>query len=916
MSVTVNRTLFTDDFDESPIGVVVIYGAARICYLSAIVAAPWFLGGLATNVQLALYSVVYLSLILWIPAAVWQSLTNRLRTNRVPLLFVPLAGLLGLAVYQLAPTNRIPSGDSIREQISKAISQTDDEVQRREIARSTVIHSLQTGGSISPQSSQFELTRLIVVVVAVFLATQLFSQRKSQLWLWFALAVNGAGLSFLGISQQLNWDKKHYWFYTLKETGHLYSSFVNRNNAAGYLCICLAAAAGLVVWSFFPTTYSAPLVRPSFAPMETRRSSKKMRFGFSELMAGFGRLTAWQLVGVTFVLMSTIGVVLSSSRGGWLALGCGTIASCLFASRGRMLMMSAFVLAVSLLSLGLVYWAGLDQGIAKRWSKTVNKDVILKDARWTHWSDAAHVVQDFPVTGTGFGTYQFAYLPYQSDTGLSKGRFVNADNQFLEWLVEGGFVALFLIIACVVLLLYAAWLLLAYYPQDPAGLVGLFAICSQCVSAFFDFGPTMPANMLALSATFGAVAGRASLLINFDLLGRRKWGITLITLRPPFLIPVLGIMLAIVGGIRLPELMAASKTHLITKNLPDLENVDTYSESQITRVIDHLTEAIREYPNDPESLQALAELHIYKFRLQQFQLFHQDESRRDLDWKDTDLAYLHRQIQFWRSEGQIEQIQAVVEANPVQENLFPAYELLTKSQGNCPLIPYVSPLMAMLESVVDSENRSGEQSMRRALVVAPASPAVFYEIGHLANFADLREFSFACWKKSLELAPRYLSDIHTTVSGKISLTEEIDWIIPNDGESLLQLSQLYLGEGQEADRILLIKQAITRLSSPAEGTLEARRHRLLGSAQWMLGEGEAAVHEYRTALEQSPYEVEWRIELTKILMDHKGPLWALREAETCLALEPNQQRLKALVQELRAKVELQQGPPKSKVRSQ
>ena len=57
-------------------------------------------------------------------------------------------------------------------------------------------------------------------------------------------------MAFFGICQQMSWNGKLFWSFPLRHSGYPFSSFVNRNNAAGYLVLCLAAAFGVAFWSW------------------------------------------------------------------------------------------------------------------------------------------------------------------------------------------------------------------------------------------------------------------------------------------------------------------------------------------------------------------------------------------------------------------------------------------------------------------------------------------------------------------------------------------------------------------------------------------------------------------------------------------------------------------------------------------
>ena len=77
-------------------------------------------------------------------------------------------------------------------------------------------------------------------------------------------------------------------------------------------------------------------------------------------------------------------------------------------------------------------WGGLD-AVGQRFNSASWSDV---GGRLSIWRDTVHIVQDFPLTGTGFNTYGVAMLGYQSD-GVEE-RWVEAHNDYLQLAAEGG----------------------------------------------------------------------------------------------------------------------------------------------------------------------------------------------------------------------------------------------------------------------------------------------------------------------------------------------------------------------------------------------------------------------------------------------------------------------------------------------
>lgn len=876
--------------------ILALDGLARTILVLAIIVCPWLMGGYETRVQFGLYIAVTVVLAVWILSSTVQAFSNGVLTNRIPSVVLPLVGLYLLGCCQLLPSFRIPPAEEIQSAVETASSPSAAESERWQQSRSALIRSLQTGGSIAPAATRFELARLTVAITVFFLSTQLFASSSTQPWLWGALAVNGAVLSFFGVCQQLSWNEKLFWSFPLKHGGSPFSSFVNRNNAAGYLCLCLAAGLGWLLYTFSRTNYwHSDYEQDAQEPQWRPRRSLLL-----SISTTINELTFSQMLSVTSVFLLATGVILAMSRGGWLALVSATIVTAIMTNRGRQGRNLVLITGIAVSIAALIFWFGLGERLRQRWRAIPSVASIYQEGRIGHWSDAIRIIPDFPGLGTGYGTYQFAYLPYQTHPELAQLRFYNADNQFLEWAVEGGVGGISLV-ALVLLLTTGSIFALRKNRFDPAGTVGVFAVVSQVVSATFDFGPTMPANMLALSAVFGALTGRAALMVNFNRMNRPAWGLTLPRLKPLFLIPAFGVGLFFFNWLGLQELKAASAVHTISRHLPPMNTAQDLDEPSVDRLIQQLSDAIQNYPDDPDAHLALADLWIYKFRLKEFQK-DSDKSDNAAAWLETHPSLLYRKYNQWHSAEQFEFAEMLLENPELQTCLRPAYSHLQQSLRACPLMPDVGAMLATLQFVVTPDTPSGEEYLRKALTTGPSSRSTFFQIGQLANFAGLTAFSQACWKRSLQLGPQFLREIHAIAATTLPLDEELDKVIPPSGEVLIELAQSYQNAGQESERTLLCSKAIEILSQNSSGADEAKTSRLMGKAYLLEGKPEDAVQAYQHALELSPNQIEWRIELVQLLADFRGLPWALREAETCAALAPDRKPLQDMVQDLRKKI--------------
>src|SRR5437667_307549 len=98
------------------------------------------------------------------------------------------------------------------------------------------------------------------------------------------------------------------------------------------------------------------------------------------------------------------------------------------------MLFSILVLAAALLA-----WYGLTQ-IETRYA-TIWTGTALHESRLPLWESALGIVKDFPVWGTGYGTYPVVDALYRTNADLADLAVDNLHNDHLELLTEGGLAA-------------------------------------------------------------------------------------------------------------------------------------------------------------------------------------------------------------------------------------------------------------------------------------------------------------------------------------------------------------------------------------------------------------------------------------------------------------------------------------------
>lgn len=362
-----------------------------------------------------------------------------------------------------------------------------------------------------PVSICVELTRSAMAGPAIFAAVCLlsaivFRTRRTLVVMLACVAISGGLMAFLGISDQIrapNPSVDNSILTPGAERGAPFASFVCRNNAAGYLNLTLAAAVGLLVYSFLLAKERSD--GDEKYQIQPENWWDRPTFFLQNALLQIDAATVFALV---LVIMNVSGVLASQSRGGTLGVVAGGLITCLLTNsksskwwQPLAILLSVGGVAILLGSIGLI------EPIRLRLETLWSSDTP-QDGRLGHWADALTAAWYHFPAGAGLGTHRYAYLPYQNQS--AGAWFINADNTSVEWLVEGGAWLLPLAIAAVAIVALSL-VRMAGIRKAPhlTALVaaGWFMIGSQLVCQFFDFGILLPSNYVTAAILVGGIMG-------------------------------------------------------------------------------------------------------------------------------------------------------------------------------------------------------------------------------------------------------------------------------------------------------------------------------------------------------------------------------------------------------------------------
>lgn len=372
-------------------------------------------------------------------------------------------------------------------------------------------HPFQLSISIEPLHTRAAIGSLVLAAVMVWIGSVCFTSPKWQISLVLVITLLGIVFGMLGLAHALSWQKVN-WLGLAP--GNSFATFVSRNSAGGFMNVCLSAALGLATWTFLkPYNPNDFYIVSNPNPL--------LEF-LRKIESGFAKLTTPQIASVIAVAFLLAAVGCTTSRGATI----GGIAACsvvllLSKSReqghGRVI----FAIIVVLLGLGIVFFFEFDERISKRFEELLKIENQLKDGRSYIWGVAIQAFSFFIATGSGLGTFHYAYLPFQ--TPNSGGWYYHAESLFMQTLVEFGWIGICLIVLVLFQMIHAIKILGSRNsnpmttesvptkpPQYlPAYVTGLSLLVSLGVHCLVDFPLIVPAVFIPAALLAGMVCGVA-----------------------------------------------------------------------------------------------------------------------------------------------------------------------------------------------------------------------------------------------------------------------------------------------------------------------------------------------------------------------------------------------------------------------
>jgi len=409
-----------------------------------------------------------------------------------PLLLAP-AGFLLLMGFQLLP---LPPGllrtisPSTAALYSQTISGYSDQTRNIAAADAAALGEAAPHKSPwrplsqAPFATRTYLLKGFAFTLFLFLFLNSFREMKQVRRLLYVFVGVGTFQAFYGLLEYLSghqhifaYEKK---YYLEAATG----TFINRNHYALFLEMSLLVALGLL-FSHLRTSHVEETWRERLLALTDRRASLNLTLLLCIGILAIGLVLSYSRAGIILGLAAAGCFCLMQFRRGW--------------SLKKTLLASILAVAVFIPAYGVGYWT-----LTGRYA-VLAEEFSAPGGRWAVWGRTVEIARDFPLLGTGVGTFQYVFPRYRD--AFTTAFYDYAHNDYLQVLSETGLLGGALLALGIVGIGYVWWRSVRARGPGQALLTACgLGMTAVALHESVDFGLQIPANLMALTFLVGCVA--------------------------------------------------------------------------------------------------------------------------------------------------------------------------------------------------------------------------------------------------------------------------------------------------------------------------------------------------------------------------------------------------------------------------
>ncbi|KJJ85251.1 O-antigen ligase-related protein [Candidatus Omnitrophus magneticus] len=253
------------------------------------------------------------------------------------------------------------------------------------------------------------------------------------------IIITGFFVAVLGIAQKLGGNGKIYW--CVEKQGSHFGPYINYDHFAGFMEMCI-----LLAFACFVSKVSL-----SSLPHINNLKDKIIWLSSKEANQ--------TLIYLFAAILMTAALFMSTSRGGIMSFSAAfalfsVICAASIDTRRKIRFLLALFFIIIFVVI-MILWIGPEETVNRfkllnvLIKKIIQERSILSELRPHIWVNTIQLIKDFPIFGTGFGTYSYIFPKYRTFSG-EYGFLYYAHNDYLHFTSEMGiisvlFVTLFLI---------------------------------------------------------------------------------------------------------------------------------------------------------------------------------------------------------------------------------------------------------------------------------------------------------------------------------------------------------------------------------------------------------------------------------------------------------------------------------------
>ncbi len=432
--------------------------------------------------------------------------------------------------------------------------------------------------SIYRQSTVHEFFRLFSYGCFYVLTVQLLSRKALLKKTVGVVMAVGSFLALAGIIKYAGLYFSHYGFPDLLHLVDSLGLYVCRNHFAGLMEMLFPMALCLFLVTK-PVRAYGTFREKIYEFLSQKRTSINALYALAALLMGAS-------------------VFLSLSRGGIISLCTAllVLAGALTFRQARRGKVGLTIAAFSGVLL-FVTWFGWEPIFSRFGELMSTSHEIDPSGRVECWRGAKAVIMDFPVTGTGFGTFVSIYPGYRTENVMMN----YAHNDFLEWIMDGGGLAAALAVWFLVSLFYRSFQSVRkrHEPYSIYLYMGcLTGIVSILIHSITDFNLHIGANGLYFSFLCGLMVSAANTRLREGLKSTNMEELTALSRFRPVAAGGAGLILILCllfhgGGLRANRLLLQS-----AGEASDASDTGQFTISDMEPLRDAATTAVRLDPLD------------------------------------------------------------------------------------------------------------------------------------------------------------------------------------------------------------------------------------------------------------------------------------------------------------------------------